>query len=172
MSAESWKLSIAHGVLNIEHYLLSMKLVIQRVKAASVKVGGNTVGEIESGLLVLIAVSCNDTVGDVMHLAKKTVGLRIFDDTSRIMNRSVIDTGGSILAVSQFTLYGDCTKGNRPSYMEAARPEKGLRLYMEYIHGLRTLGTRVEAGTFQAEMEVSLLNDGPVTLILESTGRK
>jgi D-tyrosyl-tRNA(Tyr) deacylase len=148
-----------------------MRLVVQRVKAASVKVDGETVGEIGGGLLVLVGVSHSDTTADVTFLAKKTVNLRVFDDEAGIMNRSVLDTGGAILAVSQFTLYGDCKKGNRPSYIEAAPPEKGLKLYEEYVKQLRELGPRVETGIFQAEMEVSLINHGPVTLILESTGR-
>jgi D-tyrosyl-tRNA(Tyr) deacylase len=148
-----------------------MKVVIQRVKSASVKVDGKTVGDIGSGLLVLVGVSHGDTAADAAFLAKKTVNLRIFDDENGVMNRSVIDTGGAILAVSQFTLYGDCKKGNRPSYIDAAPPEKGLKLYEEYVKQLRELGSHVETGIFQAEMEVSLINHGPVTLILESTGR-
>ena len=148
-----------------------MKLVVQRVKSASVEVDGEAVGKIEAGLLVLVGVSHDDTAADTAHLAKKTVNLRVFDDEAGVMNRSVLDVGGDVLAVSQFTLYGDCKKGNRPSYIEAAPPEKGLKLYKEYVKQLRTLGSRVETGTFQAEMEVHLLNDGPVTLILESTGR-
>ena len=149
-----------------------MRLVVQRVKAASVKVDEKTVGEIGGGLLVLVGVSHDDTAADVAFLAKKTVNLRIFDDADGVMNRSVLDTGGAILTVSQFTLYGDCKKGNRPSYIEAAPPEKGLKLYEEYVKQLRELGPRVETGIFQAEMEVSLINDGPVTLILESTGKE
>lgn len=148
-----------------------MKLVVQRVKSASVKVGGKIVGKIGQGLLILVGVSHDDTAADAAHLAKKTVNLRIFDDEAGVMNRSVLDTGGELLAVSQFTLYGDCKKGNRPSYINAARPEKGLKLYEEYVKQLRKHGLRVETGTFQAEMEVHLVNDGPVTLILESTGR-
>jgi len=148
-----------------------MKLVVQRVKSASVNVDGKTVGEIGSGLLVLVGISHDDTFADVVFLAKKTVNLRIFDDAGGVMNHSVLDTGGSILAVSQFTLYGDCKKGNRPSYIAAAPPEKGLKLYEEYVKQLRDLGPRVETGIFQAEMDVSLINHGPVTLILESTGR-
>jgi D-tyrosyl-tRNA(Tyr) deacylase len=148
-----------------------MKLVVQRVKDASVKVDGKNVGEIGSGLLVLAGVSQEDTVAVAAFLAKKTVNLRIFDDAAGVMNRSVLDTGGEILAVSQFTLYGDCKKGNRPSYIDAAPPEKGRTLYEEYVAQLRTLGPHVETGIFQAEMEVGLINDGPVTLILESTGR-
>ncbi len=149
-----------------------MKLVIQRVKTASVKVDGKTVGEIGSGLLVLAGVSHGDTAADAAHLAKKTANLRIFNDENGKMNRSVLDTGGAILAVSQFTLCGDCKKGNRPSFVGAAEPEKGRKLYKEYVENLRTYGPRVETGTFQTSMEVSLVNDGPVTLILESTGWK
>jgi len=149
-----------------------MKLVVQRVKAASVKIAGKTVGEIGGGLLVLVGVSHDDTAADAAHLAKKTANLRVFDDDAGVMNRSVLDTGGSVLAVSQFTLYGDCKKGNRPSYVAAARPEKGKELYEEYVRQLRACGPQVGTGVFQAEMDVSLINDGPVTLILESTGRK
>ena len=148
-----------------------MKLVVQRVKAVSVKVDGKTVGKVGCGLLVLVGVSHDDAAADAAHLAKKTVNLRVFDDADGVMNRSVLDVGGEVLAVSQFTLYGDCAKGNRPSYIAAARPEKGLMLYEEYVKQLRIHGVRVETGMFQAEMEVQLLNDGPVTLILESTGR-
>ena len=148
-----------------------MKLVIQRVKTASVTVDGKTVGKIGSGLLVLAGVSHDDTAADAAHLAKKTVNLRIFNDDDGKMNRSVLDTDGAILAVSQFTLCGDCKKGNRPSFVGAAEPEKGRKLYEEYVEQLRMHGPRIETGTFQASMEVSLVNDGPVTLILESTGR-
>lgn len=149
-----------------------MKLLIQRVKSASVIVEGKTVGEIGGGLLVLVGVSHDDTASDAAHLAKKTANLRIFDDNEGVMNRSVLDVGGSVLAVSQFTLYGDCKKGNRPSYISAARPERGRELYEEYVSQLQAFISQVETGIFQAEMEVSLVNDGPVTLILESTGRK
>ncbi|MGE4488507.1 MAG: D-aminoacyl-tRNA deacylase [Kiritimatiellales bacterium] len=149
-----------------------MKIVVQRVKAASVKVDGKTVGEIGDGLLVLVGISHDDTTADAAFLARKTVNLRIFDDENGVMNRSILDAGGAVLAVSQFTLYGDCRKGNRPSYIEAAGPEKGLMLYEEYVKQLRELGPQVETGIFQAEMEISLINHGPVTLILESTGRE
>jgi D-tyrosyl-tRNA(Tyr) deacylase len=130
------------------------------------------VGEIGGGLLVFIGVGRDDTLGDAAHLAKKTANLRVFDDDSGKMNRSVKDVGGSVLAVSQFTLYGDCSKGNRPSYIGAAPPDKGLKLYEEVVKQLREQGIPVQTGIFQAEMDVNLLNDGPVTLILESTGRK
>jgi len=119
----------------------------------------------------LVGVSHDDTLADAAFLAKKTVNLRVFDDTNGVMNRSVLDTGGAVLAVSQFTLYGDCKKGNRPSYIDAAPPEKGRQLYEEYVKQLRAIGPQIETGIFQAEMEVCLTNDGPVTLILESTGR-
>ena len=148
-----------------------MKLVIQRVQSASVTVDKKVVGKIGSGLLVFVGVSHDDTPADAAHLAKKTASLRVFDDADGVMNRSVLDTGGAVLVVSQFTLYGNCKKGNRPSYIEAATPEKGLMLYIEYVKQLSELGPCVETGIFQAEMEVQLVNDGPVTLILESTGR-
>lgn len=149
-----------------------MKLVIQRVKSASVRVEGEPVGAIAGGLMILVGVSCDDTVADAVYLAGKTVNLRVFDDDAGVMNRSVLDVGGELLAVSQFTLYGDCKKGNRPSYIAAARPEKGRALYEEYVKQLKILVPRVETGIFQADMDVALVNDGPVTLILESTGRK
>lgn len=148
-----------------------MKLVVQRVRSASVTVDEETVGEIGGGLMVLVGISHDDTAGDAAHLAKKTATLRVFDDEAGVMNRSILDAGGAVLAVSQFTLYGDCKKGNRPSYIAAARPEKGLKLYGEFVKQLREHGVRVETGIFQAEMRVRLVNDGPVTLILESTGR-
>ena len=148
-----------------------MKLVVQRVTSASVTVDGETVGEIGGGLLVLVGVGHDDTAADAAHLAKKTANLRVFDDESGLMNRSVVDVEGGVLAVSQFTLYGDCSRGNRPSYIAAARPEKGRRLYEEYVTALGSYVSLVETGIFQAEMDVSLVNDGPVTLILESTGR-
>lgn len=149
-----------------------MKLVIQRVKAASVKVDGETVGETGCGLLVLIGVTHGDTVADAAFLARKTLNLRVFDDAAGRMNLSLGKTGGGILVVSQFTLYGDCSKGNRPGYIEAADPEQARRLYEEYVRCLRSCGASVATGIFQAEMEVCLVNDGPVTLLLESTGRE
>lgn len=148
-----------------------MKLVIQRVKQASVSVGGSKISEIDSGLLVLVGVSYDDTPFDAQHLARKTALLRIFDDADDKMNLSVQDVGGDVLAVSQFTLYGDCAKGNRPSYIQAARPEQGLALFDEYVRALRDLGFRAPTGAFGADMQVNLLNDGPVTLLLESVGR-
>ena len=148
-----------------------MKLVVQRVKQASVTVGGECISKIGYGLLVLVGVSHDDTPLDAGHLAHKTAKLRIFHDDDGKMNRSVEEVGGEVLAVSQFTLYGDCTKGNRPSYITAARPEQGESLFNEYVLALETLGLPAKTGRFAADMKVELLNDGPVTLILESTGR-
>ncbi len=149
-----------------------MKLVVQRVKQASVTVDGVRISEIGPGLLVLAGVSHNDTPFDARHLAHKTARLRIFQDDDGKMNRSVEDVDGEVLAVSQFTLYGDCTKGNRPSYITAARPEQGEELFSEYVRALEKLGRPAKTGRFGADMQVELLNDGPVTLLLESTGRK
>ena len=148
-----------------------MKLVIQRVKQASVTVDGERISEIGQGLLVLAGVSHNDTPFDARHLAYKTANLRIFQDDDDKMNRSVEDVGGKVLAVSQFTLYGDCAKGNRPSYIAAARPKQGEAIFNEYVLALEKLGLPAKTGRFGADMKVELLNDGPVTLILESTGR-
>lgn len=148
-----------------------MRLVIQRVSQASVTVEGERISAIGPGLLVLVGVSHDDTLFDAHHLARKTVKLRIFEDADGKMNRSVADEKGEILAVSQFTLYGDCTKGNRPSYIEAARPELGEKLCDAYVEALGELGFPAQTGRFGADMKVELLNDGPVTLMLESTGR-
>jgi len=145
-----------------------MRAVIQRVRAASVEVDGSTVGEITSGLLVLLAVTHTDTENDAAYLARKTAGLRIFNDDAGKMNLSVRDIGGEILVVSQFTLYGDCQKGMRPSYDRAARPEQARELYKFFVEKLRETGTAVATGVFQASMKVTLVNDGPVTVICES----
>ncbi len=148
-----------------------MRLVVQRVKQASVTVDGERISGIGPGLLVLAGVSHGDTPFDARYLARKTACLRIFEDSEGKMNRSVLDVGGEILAVSQFTLYGDCNKGNRPSFIEAARPEQGAQLFEEYVHALGSLGFPPRTGRFGADMKVELLNDGPVTILLESTGR-
>ncbi len=148
-----------------------MRLVVQRVKQASVSVDGKRISKIGPGLLVLAGVSHGDTPFDARHLARKTAKLRIFQDGEGKMNRSVEEVGGEILAVSQFTLCGDCTKGNRPSYIEAARPEQGEALFNEYVQALEKLGFPPKTGEFGGDMQVELLNDGPVTLLLESTGR-
>ena len=149
-----------------------MRLVIQRVKQASVTVDGNGVSKIGRGLLVLAGVSHSDTPFDARHLARKTARLRIFEDESGKMNHSVQEIGGRVLTVSQFTLYGDCAKGNRPSFIDAARPEQGEKRIHEYVEALTELGVSGETGIFGADMQVELLNDGPVTVLLESTGRR
>ena len=148
-----------------------MRLVIQRVKQASVTVDGNRVSEIGQGLLVLTGVSHSDTLFDARFLAGKTARLRIFEDDAGKMNRSVQDIDGAVLAVSQFTLYGDCAKGNRPSFIDAAPPEQGESLFNEFVDALKELDVPVRTGIFGADMKVELLNDGPVTIPLESTGR-
>jgi D-tyrosyl-tRNA(Tyr) deacylase len=148
-----------------------MKLVVQRVKQASVTVDGKRVAEIGRGLLVLAGVSHRDTPFDARHLAGKTARLRIFEDAEGKMNRSVQEIGGGVLAVSQFTLYGDCARGNRPGFTDAARPEQGEHLFNEYVGAFTALGVSVKTGIFGADMQVELLNDGPVTILLESTGR-
>ena len=148
-----------------------MKLVVQRVQQASVTVDGKRVSEIGHGLLVLAGVSHSDTPFDARHLARKTARLRIFEDEDGKMNRSVQEIAGGVLAVSQFTLYGDCAKGNRPSFIDAARPEQGESLFNEYVSALTELGVPGKTGIFGADMQVELLNDGPVTILLESTGR-
>lgn len=145
-----------------------MRAVIQRVKRASVAVNGKGVSEIGKGLLVFLGVAHEDTRADLDYLANKTANLRIFEDDDGKMNRSLLDIGGEALVVSQFTLYGDCRKGRRPSFIEAARPEKADALYQEFIHSLTQMGVGVKAGVFQAMMDVELINDGPVTMLLDS----
>ncbi|WP_027407922.1 D-aminoacyl-tRNA deacylase [Anoxybacteroides tepidamans] len=145
-----------------------MRVVVQRAKNAKVTVNGETVGSIEFGLVLLVGVTHHDTEEDAAFVADKIVNLRIFEDESGKMNHSLIDVGGAILSVSQFTLYGDCRKGRRPNFMEAARPEQALSIYETFNEELRKKGVVVETGQFGAMMEVSLTNDGPVTLIVES----
>jgi len=142
--------------------------VLQRVARARVRVGEETVGEIGQGLLVLLGVGREDEAEDVRALAEKTAALRIFEDDQGKMNRSVVEAGGSVLVVSQFTLYGDCRKGRRPGFSAAAPPELANRLYLGFAERLRELGLTVATGVFQAEMAVELVNDGPVTLLLDS----
>lgn len=144
-----------------------MKLVIQRVRSASVVVDGSTIGAIDAGLLILVGITAGDTEAEAEHLAGKAARLRIFEDDDGKMNRSVQDIGGACLVVSQFTLYGDCKKGNRPSYIQAARPEVAIPLYEHFVGALRAQELPVETGEFGAEMLVTLENDGPVTLLLE-----
>ncbi len=145
-----------------------MRAVVQRVSRASVTVAGQTVGAIEQGLMVLLGVARGDTAGDAAYLAEKTAGLRIFEDHDGKMNRSLEELGGSILVVSQFTLLGDCRKGRRPGFTEAAPPELAEALYKTYVDVLRNRGLTVATGVFQADMQVALVNDGPVTLMLDS----
>ncbi len=145
-----------------------MRTVIQRVLSASVEVDGDVTGAIDHGLLILLGIEGSDTASDVAYLASKIAALRIFSDENGKMNRSVRDVGGSLLVVSQFTLYGDCRKGNRPSYDRAARPEHAKPLYEAFVASLRASGLRTESGIFQAHMKVTLVNDGPVTILLES----
>lgn len=145
-----------------------MRAVIQRVTEASVTVKGQVVGSIQRGFLILLGVAEEDTQGDVIWIAGKIAGLRIFEDAEGKMNQALADVEGSVLLVSQFTLYGDCRKGRRPSFIEAARPEKAHSLYNSVAAELRGLRLPVETGTFQAHMDVRLLNDGPVTLLLDS----
>jgi D-tyrosyl-tRNA(Tyr) deacylase len=145
-----------------------MRAVVQRVTGASVVVDGTVVGTISTGLLILLGVHKDDTQLDADYLAPKLVNLRIFDDEEGRLNRSVKDIGGAVLVVSQFTLYGDCRKGRRPSYDQAAPPEKARALYEYFVERMRSECIPVETGTFQASMSVELTNDGPVTLICDS----
>jgi D-tyrosyl-tRNA(Tyr) deacylase len=141
---------------------------VQRSKEARVSVDGETVGKIERGLVVLVGVTHEDTEQDARYLAEKLAGLRIFEDGEGKMNLSVLDTGGEVLSVSQFTLYGDVSKGKRPNFMAAARPERAEPLYERFNELLRAQGVRVETGVFGAMMDVQLTNWGPVTLVIES----
>ena len=145
-----------------------MRAVIQRVKEAHVDVDGATVGSIRTGLLVLVGVTASDTPKDAEYLADKIVHLRIFPDDVRRMNRSLIEAQAALLVISQFTLYGDCRKGRRPSFDQAAPPDQANALYQYLVERLRSSNTLVETGVFQAEMQVYLVNDGPVTFVLDS----
>ncbi|HLH38990.1 MAG TPA: D-aminoacyl-tRNA deacylase [Bryobacteraceae bacterium] len=146
-----------------------MRAVVQRVTSARVSVDGAIAGEIGGGLLVLLGVARDDSPADAAFLAEKVANLRIFGDETGKMNRSLLDTGGAMLIVSQFTLYGDCRKGRRPSFDAAAPPELARSLYEHFIAAARKLGVPVATGMFQASMRVALVNDGPVTLIVESS---
>ena len=145
-----------------------MRAVIQRVKSASVTVDGKIVGKIGKGLLVLLGVSNDDSEKDASYLVEKTLNLRIFEDSNHKMNLSLLDITGEILVVSQFTLYGDTRKGRRPSFIDAAPPEKANRLYEYFVSKICELRLQVETGRFQAMMDVELVNDGPVTILLDS----
>lgn len=145
-----------------------MRIVVQRSKEAKVTVDGSVVGKIEKGLVLLVGVTHEDKEEDAVYLADKVANLRIFEDEDEKMNFSLLDVGGQILSVSQFTLYGDCRKGRRPNFMDAARPEHAEEIYEGFNRILREKGIKVETGKFGAMMDVQLTNDGPVTLILES----
>lgn len=145
-----------------------MRVVVQRSKNAKVTVEGEVTGEISSGLVLLVGVTHDDSESDAVFLADKIANLRIFEDAEGKMNLSLLDVGGEILSVSQFTLYGDCRKGRRPNFMEAARPEQANQLYESFNSLLRDKGIKVATGRFGAMMDVELVNDGPVTLIVDS----
>ena len=147
---------------------LILRAVVQRVTTARVTVDDEIVGQIDAGLLVLVAAGSKDTEQDVEYLAKKLVSLRIFSDANGAMNLSVLDVRGAILSVSQFTLYGDCKRGRRPSFVRAAPPDRALHLYQRFNQRLKELGAVVETGQFQTDMKVSLTNDGPVTIVFDS----
>jgi len=145
-----------------------MRAVVQRVSRASVRVGEELTGEIGRGLLVLLGVGREDSEVDADYLAEKIAGLRIFEDEAGKMNRSVMEVGGAVLAVSQFTLFGDVRRGKRPSFDAAARPERARELYEYFVERVRGLGLRCETGRFQEMMEVELVNSGPVTILVDS----
>ena len=146
-----------------------MRAVVQRVKSASVTVDGERVSEIGAGVLIFLGVAHEDTTKELEYIANKVANLRIFEDAAGKMNCSLLETGGAALVVSQFTLYGDCRKGRRPSFINAARPEVANALYEEFIAALEKRNVPTQGGTFQAMMDVQLINDGPVTILLDST---
>ncbi len=148
--------------------LSNMRAVIQRVSRAKVSVGDETVGKIGKGILVLLGVSIDDTEKDAVYLLEKTLNLRIFEDADGKMNLSLLDTAGELLVVSQFTLYGDTRKGRRPSFVEAAAPEKADSLYAFFVAAAQAQIKKVETGRFRAMMDVELVNDGPVTILIDS----
>ena len=145
-----------------------MRAVVQRVKSASVTVNGERVSEIGAGVLIFLGVAHEDTPTELEYIANKIANLRIFEDAQGKMNCSLLETGGAALVVSQFTLYGDCRKGRRPSFIDAARPEVANALYEAFIAALEKRNVPTQGGTFQAMMEVHLINDGPVTILLDS----
>lgn len=149
-----------------------MRIVLQRVSEASVSISNKTISKVGSGLLLLMGIEAADTMEDIEWLVKKVINLRIFNDENGVMNRSLIETGGEVLVVSQFTLHASTKKGNRPSYIKAARPETAIPLYQEFIDTLQIqLSKKVQTGEFGAMMQVQLINDGPVTIILDSKNR-
>jgi D-aminoacyl-tRNA deacylase len=145
-----------------------MRIVLQRVSRAHVEVAGETVGSIASGLVILLGVTHTDAREDADYLASKVIHLRIFPDDEGRMNRSLLDAGGALLVVSQFTLYGDCRKGRRPGFDQAAAPEHARGLYEYFVQRLQSSSVKVATGVFQADMEIHLVNDGPVTFVLDS----
>lgn len=147
-----------------------MKVVLQRSKKASVSVDGEITGAIDAGYVLLVGITHTDSEADAVYAAKKIAGLRLFEDEQGKLNRSIDEAGGSVLSVSQFTLYGDVKKGRRPSFVEAARPEQAEPLWLKFNDELRSHGLTVETGIFGAMMDVQLVNDGPVTIIVESNG--
>jgi len=149
-----------------------MRAVIQRVSRATVMVHDRTIGDIRRGLLIFVGVSRTDTVDDAEYLLEKVLWLRIFTDADGKMNRNVQESGGSVLLVSQFTLYGDCRKGRRPSFDQAAPPEQARALYEHFVAAARLSPVPVQTGEFQAMMEVHMVNDGPVTILIDSADRK
>jgi len=149
-----------------------MRVVAQRVKQCNVNVGGETVSKIGNGLLVLLAVHQNDKEGVIQKTADKILNLRIFSDENKKMNLSVKDVAGEIMVVSQFTLYGDCSKGNRPSFIESAKQEKAKLMYKKFVEYIKEQGIEVATGKFGAMMEVELINDGPVTIILDINNKE
>jgi len=145
-----------------------MRAVVQRVKKGSVEIEEKEIGKIEKGLVILLGVGQNDTEKDAEYLAEKIVNLRIFEDKEGKMNLSVKDINGQILVISQFTLYGDCKKGRRPSFISAALPDKAVKLYDYFVKSIKNYGLKIETGEFQAMMLVEIYNDGPVTILLDS----
>lgn len=145
-----------------------MKVVVQRSKEASVTVDGKVVGEISSGFMLLVGITHEDTIADAEFVADKIANLRVFEDSEGKMNLSLLDVDGEILSISQFTLYGDCRKGRRPNFMDAAKPDFAKKMYDNFNGKLRQKGIRVETGVFGAMMDVKFTNNGPVTLIVES----
>lgn len=147
-----------------------MKIVVQRCKSASVMVEERVVGQIEKGLLLFVGFTENDSINEIDYLVDKVLHLRIFDDEEGVMNRSILDVGGNVLSVSQFTLYADTKKGRRPSYMKALRGDEAKKLYDLFNERLKEKIGKLETGIFGANMEVHLINDGPVTILLEKEG--
>ena len=145
-----------------------MRAVVQRVKSAKVEVDGNLIGKIDQGILILLGIKDTDKDEDLRYILKKVTGLRIFDDENGVMNKSIIDTKGQLLVVSQFTLYGDARKGNRPSYQNAAGFEDGKYYYKKFIEGAKNKNIYTQEGEYGADMKVTLINDGPVTILLDS----